>query len=83
MKLPQSYVSQSLIYLLCSPELTPQRTGLVDPPGLVTENESVKHCDAVDTSTPPAFVAPFRILVEVSVKVLGPVMTKVLKSSLI
>ena len=42
------------MYLLCSPEFVPQIRGGVDPPGFVTENESVKHCVAVDTALPAA-----------------------------
>jgi hypothetical protein len=61
---------------------TPQRT-LDDPPvAVVTENVSVRHCEAVEAPLPAVLGAPFKILTVVVAKVLGPVMTKVLKSNL-
>jgi len=49
----------------------------------VTENVSVKHCVAKDTAFPAAVTeAPLSSKTDVVVKVLGPVMTNVLKSSL-
>ena len=61
----------------------PQIIGALEPE-FVTENESVKHCVARVATSPPSLGAPFKILIPpvVSVDVLGPVITKVLKSSL-
>ena len=36
---------------ICSPVFVPHNTGLLPPPGLVTENESVRHWDARDAKT--------------------------------
>ena len=43
---------------ICSPVFVPHNTGLVPPPGLVTENESVRHWDARDAKAPPTLTAP-------------------------
>ena len=44
---------------ICSPVFVPHNTGLVPPPGLVTENESVRHWDARDAKTlDPALTPP-------------------------
>ena len=60
----------------------PHMTGGLLPPGLVTVNVSVRHCDAEATfwPCPVATVCPFRIVFVVSVEVEGPVIEKVLKS---
>lgn len=71
------------LYTLCSPVLVPQITGALEaPPGLVTVKVSVKHWLEVLAPFPPALMAPFKTFTVVVVNVLGPVMVKVLKSSL-
>ena len=61
--------------------MVPQIIGALEPE-FVTENVSVKHCEARLAAWPISKGAPFKILTVVSVRVLGPVMAKVLKSSL-
>ena len=61
----------------------PQIAGGAFPPFPVTVNVSVKHCVAELAAIPPATVvilSPLRMVI-VLVAVLGPVITKVLKSS--
>ena len=64
----------------------PQICGGLGPPGFETEKVSVKHLEASDESTPPAPVAtdtPAIVLTSVVVTVvMGPFITKVIKSSL-
>ena len=44
---------------ICSPVFVPHNTGLLPPPGLVTENESVRHWDARDAkASDPELTAP-------------------------
>ena len=72
-----------LYNLLCSPVFKPQIDGgVIDPPGFETENRSVEHwvapeCVAVAPTTFPPITATL-----VAVKVDGPVIVKVSKSSL-
>ena len=69
---------------LCSPVLVPQMVGGPSPLGLLTENVSVRHCDAVVASAPAAVTpvgSPFRRAATVVVEVDGPVIWKVWKSS--
>ena len=67
---------------LCSPVFNPQMTEGACPPGLVTENESVRHCpnDVTSCNPVPAAGAPFRVFELESEAVEGPAMLKVLKS---
>lgn len=71
--------------LQCSPVLVPQMTGGALPDGLVTWKVSVRHCPSVVTSR-PFRLTPTRLSKRASptvvVNVLGPLMTKLLKSSL-
>ncbi len=69
--------------LLCSPELVPQITGGVIPPE-DTEKVSVRHCEASDWMSPvlAAVSSPVLVLKADCEEVWGPVMTKVVKSSL-
>ena len=71
-----------MIYLLCCPVLVPQMTGGTLPPGPVTENESVRHCVAVETITPFPVIVGTPLASEYAdvVIVLGPAITKELKS---
>ena len=67
---------------LCSPVLVPQIWGGEFPPGLVTVNLSVRHWDASATLLAVAarLETPFRILLLDRDSVVGPVITKVVKS---
>lgn len=69
--------------LLCSPELIPQIVGGDAPDGEITENESVKHFDAIVISVPASStpMAPANITPAVTVVVEGPVMENWSKSS--
>ena len=62
----------------------PQICGGLGPPGFETEKVSVKHLEASDESTPPvATDTPAIVLTSVVVTVvMGPFITKVIKSSL-
>lgn len=70
------------VHLLCCPVFVPQITGGAFPWGEVTEKVSVRHSVACVTGAPFAlFCSPFSNVVTVCVRVLGPLITKVLKSS--
>ena len=45
------------------------------------ENESVRHCEAEDTAVPVSDTCPKITFVPVVVAVLGPVITKLVKSN--
>ena len=57
--------------------------GDVPPPGLVTENVSVRHCDACETDTPlvtPVRGKPKKFLATLVLEVDGPLIWNVSKS---
>ena len=84
--IPSPYLPLSAeVCLRCCPVNLPQRTGGAVFPGLVTEKESVRHCPQLLTSTPSAFMftsSPNAVLPTMFEEVLGPVMRKLVKSSL-
>ena len=67
---------------LCWPELVPQITGGVLPPGLVTVNVSVRQLDLSDAATvlPLSAVWPWLWVNEVAEEVTGPAITNESKS---
>ena len=86
------YGSSAVIHqdvLLCSPEFVPQMVGGELAPGLSAEKESVRHCPALATDTSGESMTDKPLttpdlatrLATDPVWVLGPVMTKVEKSS--
>ena len=72
------------IILLCSSVAVPQICGGLGPPGFEIEKTSVKHLEASDEALPPAATdAPAVVKASVVVTVvMGPFITKVMKSSL-
>ena len=69
--------------LLCSPVFIPQIDGgVIEPPGLETEKRSVAHWVPPEATAVPDTTFPLIIFTVVAVKVEGPVMVKVSKSSL-
>ncbi len=67
---------------LWSPELDPHMVGGALFPGVVTENVSVRHWDLAETDTPLGVRMPLTAFPTVVTTVVGPVMVKVVKSSL-
>lgn len=67
--------------VLCSPVLTPQIVGGAFPPGLVTENLSAMHWEAVEEAIPVLPTLPLLMVVTAVSMVEGPVMVKAMKSN--
>ena len=82
-QLKNNSIFVSILSLLCSPLFVPQIAGGEDPDGFVTVKVSVRHRLAVEISlaAPAEITFPVAFAKEV-VKVDGPVMVKVSKSSL-
>ena len=85
LKSSRLHSSEASTYM-CSPLLVPQIRGGVIPPGLVTEKVSVTHLVLVEAvmAAGAARLAgfPLRRLTVLVVSVVGPAMTKELKSNL-